>query len=146
MKVMDQKTLVKRRSSYKVRLTVYILTPSEFCQTLVHKSLIREALPDTLSLSLTGIRHGPKQARRVNDSTDSLSPAERWTITETRRSSNSVLTYSLLTDVILTVCFVVKPVMERKLLMVSRIFSLQPLYALNGLSVVFLLKKEALIK
>ena len=36
--------------------------------------------------------------------------------------------------------------MERKLLMISIIFSLQPLYALSGLSVVFLLKKEALIR
>ena len=35
--------------------------------------------------------------------------------------------------------------MERKLLMISIIFSLQPLYALSGLSVMFLLKKEALI-
>ena len=42
----------------------------------------------------------------------------------------------------LTVCFVVKPVIERKLLMVSIIFSLQPLYALSGLSVVFLFKKR----
>ena len=83
-----------------MRTTVHILTTSEFCQTRVHKSLIRETLPDTLSLSLTGIRLGPKQARRVNDSTASLSPAERWTITESRRSPNSVLTYSLLTDVL----------------------------------------------
>ena len=44
---------------------------------------------------------------------------------------------------ILTVCFVVRPVMERKLLMISIIFSLQPLYALSGLSVVFLLKKRS---
>ena len=58
------------------------------------------AEPDTLSLSLTGIRLGPKQARRVNDSTASLSLAERWTITEIRRPSNSVLTYSLLPDVL----------------------------------------------
>ena len=58
-----------------MRITVYILTPSEFCQTRVHKSLIREALPDTLSFFLTGIRLGPKQGRRVNDSTASLSPA-----------------------------------------------------------------------
>ena len=36
--------------------------------------------------------------------------------------------------------------MERKLLMISIIFSLQPLYALSGLSVVLLLKKEALIR
>ena len=35
---------------------------------------------------------------------------------------------------------------ERKLLMVPRIFLLQPLYALSGLVVVFLLEKEALIK
>ena len=36
--------------------------------------------------------------------------------------------------------------MERKLLMISKIFSLEPLYALSGLSVVFLLKKEVSIK
>ena len=77
---------------------MYFLPPSDFCQTRVHKSLIRETLPDTLSLSLTGIRLGPKQARQVNDSTASLSPAERWTITEIPRSSNFGLTYSLLTD------------------------------------------------
>ena len=40
MKVMDQKTLVKHRWSYKVRITMYILTASEFCQTRLHKSLI----------------------------------------------------------------------------------------------------------
>ena len=83
-----------------MRITEYILTPNEFCQTRVHKFLIRETLPDTPSLSLTGIRLGLKQERRVNDSTASLSPAERWTITEIRRSSNSVLTYFLLTDVL----------------------------------------------
>ena len=99
IKVMDQKTLVMRRWSYEVRITVYILTLSEFAR---HEftNLWLETLPDTLSLSLTGIRLGPKQARRVNDSTASLSPAERWTITESRRSPNSVLTYSLLTDVL----------------------------------------------
>ena len=32
MKVMDQKTLVKRNLSYKVRRTVYILTLSEFAR------------------------------------------------------------------------------------------------------------------
>ena len=37
---------------------------------------------------------------------------------------------------VLTVCFLVKPVMERKLLMVSIIFSLQPLYALSGLALI----------
>ena len=35
-----------------------------------------------------------------NESTARLSLAERWTITEIRRQSNSVLTYSLLTDVL----------------------------------------------
>ena len=102
MKLMDQKTLVKRRQSYKVRRTVYILTPSEFARhefTNLWLETFSWTLPDTLSLSLTGIRLGPKQARRVNDSTASLSLAERWTITEIRRPSNSVLTYSLLTDV-----------------------------------------------
>ena len=50
MKVMDQKTLVKRRWSYKVRITVYILTPSEFCQTRVHKSLIGNLARHSFSL------------------------------------------------------------------------------------------------
>ena len=40
LKVMDQKTLVKRRRGYKVRLTVYIYNTWRVCQTLVHKSLI----------------------------------------------------------------------------------------------------------
>ena len=61
---------------------------AEPCQTLFN------------SLSLIGVRLGPKQARRVNVTTASLSLAERWTITEIRRPSNSVLTYSLLTDVL----------------------------------------------
>ena len=34
----------------------------------------------------------------------------------------------------------------KKIVMISKIFSLEPLYALSGLSVVFLLKKEVLIK
>ena len=34
MKVMDQKTLVKRNLSYKVRTAVYILTLSEFVTNL----------------------------------------------------------------------------------------------------------------
>ena len=59
-----------------------------------------ETLPDTLSLSLTGIRLGPKQARRVNDSTASLYITSRTKITEIRRPSNSALTYSQLTDVL----------------------------------------------
>ena len=103
MKVIDQKTLVKRRWSYKVRRTVYILTLSEFARhefTNLWLETFSSTLPDTLSLSLTGIRLGSKQARRVNDSTASLSLAERWTITEIPRPSNSVLTYSLLTNVL----------------------------------------------
>ena len=71
IKVMDQKTLVKNRWSYKVRITVYILTPSEFARHEV-TNLWLETLPDTLSLSLTGISLGPTQARRVNDSTVGL--------------------------------------------------------------------------
>ena len=59
------------RWSYKVHITVYILTPSEFARQEV-TNLWLETLADTLSLSLTGIRLGPKQARRVNDSTASL--------------------------------------------------------------------------
>ena len=92
MKVIDQNTLVKRRWSYKVRITLYILTLCEFARhefTNLWLETFSWTLPDTLSLSLTGIRLGPKQARRVNDSTASLSLAERWTITEIRRSSNS---------------------------------------------------------
>ena len=103
VKVMDQKTLVKGTWSDKVRRTVYILTLGEFARhefTNLWLETFSWTLPDTLSLSFTGIRLGPKQARRVNDSTASLSLAERWTITEIRRPSNSVLTYSLLTDVL----------------------------------------------
>ena len=102
MKVTDQKTLVKHRWSYKVRRTVYILTLSEFARhefTNLWLETFSWTLPDTLSLSLTRIRLGPKQARRVNDSTASLSLTERWTITDIRLPSHSVLTYSLLTDV-----------------------------------------------
>ena len=76
LKVMDQKTLVKRRWSYKVRRTVYILTLSEFARhefTNLWLETFSWTLPDTLSLSLTGIRLGPKQARRANDSTATLS-------------------------------------------------------------------------
>ena len=70
LKVMDQKTLIKRRWSYKLRRTVYVLTLSEFAG---HEftNIWLETLPDILCLSLTGLRLGPKQARRVNDSTAS---------------------------------------------------------------------------
>ena len=48
MKVMDQKTLVKRRWSYKLRRTVYVLTLSEFAR---HEftNIWLETLPDTVS-------------------------------------------------------------------------------------------------
>ena len=73
------------------------------CQTRVDKSLIRNNLPDTLSLSLDlfpgGVRLSP-QTSKTSESMASLSVAERWTITEVRRQLNSVLTYSLLTDVL----------------------------------------------
>ena len=52
---------------------------------------------DTLSLTLTGAQ---PQTRKTSESTASLSLEERWTITEIRRQSSSVLTYSLLTDVL----------------------------------------------
>ena len=77
---------------------VYINT-WRVCQTRVHNSLICIGnLPDTLSLSLTGIGSVPN--KQDEWTTVSLSLAERWTITEIRRQSNSVLTYSLLTDVL----------------------------------------------
>ena len=41
------------------------------------------------------------QIRKTSESTASLSLAKRWAITEICRPSNSVLTYSLLTDVLL---------------------------------------------
>ena len=66
LKVMDQKTLIKRRWSYKVRITVYILTLGEFAR---HKftNLWLETLPDTLSLALTGIRLSPKQVTGTSE-------------------------------------------------------------------------------
>ena len=48
-------TLVKRRRSYKVRITVYILTLGEFARHEFKINLSLESLPGTLSLSLTGI-------------------------------------------------------------------------------------------
>ena len=41
------------------------------------------------------------QTSKARESTASLSLAEQWTITEIRLQLNSVLTYSLLTDVVL---------------------------------------------
>ena len=88
LKVVDQKTLVKRRWSYKVCLTVYSINTWRVCQTRVHSF--------TLSLSLSeGIRVNP-QTSKTSESTASLSLAERWTIREIRRQLKSLLTYSLM--------------------------------------------------
>ena len=51
LKVINEKTLVKRWWSYKAPTTVYIYKhPWRVCQTRVHKSLIGNNLQDTLSL------------------------------------------------------------------------------------------------
>ena len=99
MKVMDKKTLVKRRWRYEVRITVYILTPSEFCQTRVHKSLIGNLARHSFSL-FDRNKTRPQTSKTSEWLTASLSLAERWTITGIRRSAKSVLTFSLLTDVL----------------------------------------------
>ena len=73
-----------------------------FCQTKVYKSLIGNNLPDIISLSLC--LWGSKtqsQTSKTIESTASISLAEWWTITEIHQHSNSVLTYSHLTDVFL---------------------------------------------
>ena len=55
LKVMDQKTLVKSRWGYKVRL-LCMITLGEFARhEFTNLWFILETLPDTLSLSLTGI-------------------------------------------------------------------------------------------
>ena len=102
MKVMDQKTLVTRRWSYKVRRTVYILILSEFVRhefTNLWLETFSWTLSDNLSLSDRN-KTRPKTSKTSEwlSGYNSLSLAERWTITEIRRPSNSVLTYSLLTD------------------------------------------------
>ena len=72
---------------------VYINT-WRVCQTRVHKSLIGNNLPDTLSLSLWGNKN-QSQTSKTNESAARLSLAERWTITEMCRQSNSMMTYYL---------------------------------------------------
>ena len=70
MKVKDQKRLVKRKWSYKVRITVYINTwRVNVGQTRVNKSLIGNLARHSFSLfdGISGIRLSPKQARRVNN-------------------------------------------------------------------------------
>ena len=96
LKVMDQKTLVKRRWSYKVRITVYInklciyINTWRVCQTRVHKSLIGNLARH--SFSLFDRNKTQPQTSKTSGSTASLSLAEQWTITEIRRQSDSVLT------------------------------------------------------
>ena len=68
------------------------------CQTRVHKSLIGNLTRHSFSLFDRNKTHA--QTSKTSESTASLSLAERWTITEIRRQSNSLLTYSLLTDVL----------------------------------------------
>ena len=73
-------------------------------KTRVLKSLIGNNLQDTLSRSLWGNKN-QSQTSETSELTARLSLAERWTITEIHRQSNSVLTYSLLTDVLQGVKF-----------------------------------------
>ena len=68
------------------------------CQTRVHKSLIGNLAKHSFSLSDRNKDSAPN--KQDEWTTASFSLTERWTITEIRRQSNSVLTYSLLTDVL----------------------------------------------
>ena len=74
LKVINQKTIVKCGRSYKVRITVYVLRLGEFARH---------------SFSLFGGKRLSPQTSKTGESTASLSPAERWTITEIRRQLNS---------------------------------------------------------
>ena len=83
-----------------------------------------ETICQTLFLSLWGIRLNPKTSK-TSESTASLSLAERWTITEILRQLNSVLTYSLLTDVLLygfKVLSLVKIILESASVNLSNLF------------------------
>ena len=73
-------------------------------KTRVLKSLIGNNLQDTLSRSLWGNKN-QSQTSETSELTARLSLAGRWTITEIHSQSNSVLTYSLLTDVLQGVKF-----------------------------------------
>ena len=74
------------------------------CQTRDHKSLIGK-IRQTLLLCLWGNKT-KSQTSKTSGSTARLSLAERWTITEIGRQPNSVLAYSLLTDVLPGIKFV----------------------------------------
>ena len=102
LKVMDQKTLVKRRWSYKGAYNCVCINTWTVCQTRVYHLQIfdwKQFARHSFSI-LGGVRLS-LQTSKTNESTVSLSPAERWTITEIRRQLNSILTCSLLTDVLL---------------------------------------------
>ena len=95
LKVMDQNTLDEVIRS--VQLCVY--KHLESLPERVQKSLIgNNMLPDTLSLSLGNKTQSQLQTSKTSESMDSLSLVERLTITEVCRKTNSVLTYSQLTD------------------------------------------------
>ena len=98
LKVMDHRTLVKRRWSYKVRITVFYINTWRVCQAWVHKSLIGNLTRH--SFSLFDRNKTQPQTSKTEWTTASLSLAERRTITDIRPQSNSVLIYSLLTDVL----------------------------------------------
>ena len=89
LKVVEQKTLVKRRCSYKVRITVYVQTPGEFCQKRVYSQNWKQFARYSFSF-LGGIRLG-QQTRKRSESTASSYLAERWTIKKIRRQLNSTL-------------------------------------------------------
>ena len=97
--VINQKTLVKHRWSYKVRITVYILKPSAFCQTPVYKSLIGNLARHSFSF-FDRNKTWPQTSKTSEWFNGKAITSRTMAITEIRRSSNSVLTYSLLTDVL----------------------------------------------
>ena len=84
----------------------------ESLQARVHKSLIGNLTRH--SFSLFDRNKTQPQTSKTSESTASLSLAERWTITEIRRQSNSVLTYSLLTDVLLPLSLMKTRMRERE--------------------------------
>ena len=86
LKVMDQKTLVKRRWSYKVRITVYIQTLGEFAR---HE--FTNLWLERHSFSVFDLNTTQPQTSKTSKSTASLLLAKQRTITEIRRQSNSVL-------------------------------------------------------
>ena len=67
-------------SAYLVIRCVWlcIINTWRVCQTRVHKSLIGNNLPGTLSLSLCGGTRLSRQTSKTSKSKANLSPAERW--------------------------------------------------------------------